>query len=84
MPGRIIPEPPPPDDDPEHLAEERELARSAHLAGLAVQRTTTWPAWSVASLTATPSTSSTTSPAPFEGGGSAPPLGPGIPTCWPS
>ena len=40
MPGRSIPEPPPPDDDPERLAEERELARSARLAGLAVQRTT--------------------------------------------
>ncbi len=38
MPGRIVPEPPQPDDDPEHLAEERELARSAQLAGLAVQR----------------------------------------------
>jgi hypothetical protein len=38
MPGRIVPEPPQPDDDPEHLAEAGELARSAHLAGLAVQR----------------------------------------------
>jgi hypothetical protein len=36
MPERSIPEPPQP--DPERLAEERELARSAHLAGLAVQR----------------------------------------------
>lgn len=34
MPGRIVPEPPQPDRDPEHLAEERELARSAKLAGL--------------------------------------------------
>src|SRR6266699_7233589 len=40
MPGRIVPEPPQPDRDPEQLAEERELARSARLAGLAVQRTT--------------------------------------------
>src|SRR6266700_2998890 len=40
MPVRIIPEPPQPDRDPEQLAEERELARSARLAGLAVQRTT--------------------------------------------
>ena len=40
MPGRIIPEPPEPNRDPEHLAEERELARSAHLAGLALQRVT--------------------------------------------
>ncbi len=38
MPGRIVPEPPQPNDDPERLAEARELARSAHLAGLAVQR----------------------------------------------
>jgi hypothetical protein len=38
MPGRIAPEPRQPDRDPEHLAEERELARSARLAGLAVQR----------------------------------------------
>jgi hypothetical protein len=38
MPGRIVPEPPQPNDDPERLAEERELARSARLAGLAVQR----------------------------------------------
>ncbi len=40
MPGRIIPEPPEPNRDPERLAEERELARSAHLAGLALQRVT--------------------------------------------
>jgi hypothetical protein len=39
MPGRIIPEPPEPNRDPERVAEERELARSAHLAGLALQRT---------------------------------------------
>lgn len=38
MPGRIIPGPPPPDDDPERLAEQRELARSAKLAGLAEHR----------------------------------------------
>ncbi len=38
MAGRIVPEPPQPNHDPERLAEERELARSAHLAGLAVQR----------------------------------------------
>jgi hypothetical protein len=35
---RIIPEPAERDPDSERLAEERELARSAHLAGLAVQR----------------------------------------------
>jgi hypothetical protein len=33
MPGRIAPEPPQPNRDPEHLAEQRELAHSAHLAG---------------------------------------------------
>ncbi len=38
MADRIIPEPA--GRDPERLAEERELARSAHLAGLAVQRAT--------------------------------------------
>ncbi len=40
MPGRIVPEPPEPNRDPERLAEERELVRSAYLAGLAVQRAT--------------------------------------------
>ena len=34
MPGRIIPEPPEPNREPEHLAEERELARSASPAWL--------------------------------------------------
>jgi hypothetical protein len=38
MADRIIPEPA--GRDPERVAEERELARSAHLAGLAVQRAT--------------------------------------------
>jgi len=38
VPDRVVPEPPRPDRDPERLAEARELARSAHLAGLAVQR----------------------------------------------
>ena len=38
MTDRIIPEPA--GRDPERLAEMRELARSAHLAGLAVQRAT--------------------------------------------
>ena len=36
--SRIVPEPPEPNRDPERLAEERELARSARPAGLAVQR----------------------------------------------
>jgi hypothetical protein len=34
MPRRIVREPPQPNHDPERLAEERELARSARLAGL--------------------------------------------------
>jgi hypothetical protein len=32
--------PDPSDREPEHLAHQRELARSAHLAGLAIQRVT--------------------------------------------
>jgi hypothetical protein len=84
MPGRNLPEPPQPDRDPQHLAEERELARSAKLAGLAVQRAT-----DLARLVGGKPDGSTLDQldhlaSTLKAGGSARPSGPATPTCWTS